>query len=263
MHAIAERLLKATELDEQIKAAQAQTGSDDPAPEQIAAAEASLKRGVRVLLTPTLRKLLNEIQARDEIVIDDVSVDTVLFAGYEDSGAAQGVITSFQAFIDANRDEIDALKILYNTPYRTQRLAWAQINELAERLKQPPYLLTADKLWAAYAKMEPERVRMTGTKRLLTDLIALVRHAIQPESDLIPYPEQVQARYDAWLAAQRAAGKVFTPAQMEWLNLIAEHMGVNLTVEPGDFNSGRLFERGGIQAALQAFGDAAALEDAA
>ena len=252
---IARQLYEATELDYQIAA----TGSDNPAPEQISAAEDHLKTQVLRLMTPALRNLLKTIQARDEIVIDDVSRDAVLFAGFVDTPAADAAVQSFRAFIEQNRDEITALRILYSIPYKNQRLQWAHITELAERLKQPPYNLTPEKLWAAYAKVEPEHVRMGQTKRVLTDLVALVRHALEQSSDLVPYPEQVQARYQAWLTAQAESGRQFTPQQRAWLDAIAEHIGVNVSIEIDDFDDGRLFERGGVGAALQAFGDARTL----
>ncbi len=252
---IARRLYDATELDAQIAAAQTLTGSDNPTPEQISAGEAHLKREVMRLMTPALRKLLNEVQARDEIVIDEISRDHVLSAGFDTTGQAQAAVQTFRQFIEQNRDEIAALRILYSIPYKNQRLQWAHITELAERLKQPPYLLTPEAPWAAYAKVEPEHVRMRQTRRVLTDLVALVRHALQPESDLLPYPEQVRGRYADWLAAQTGAGKTFTSEQRAWLDAIAEHIGVNLAIEIADFDDGRLFEQGGVGAALKAFGD--------
>ena len=242
---IAHRLYQATELDEQMAPAQTLTGSENPTAEQVSAAEAQLKREVLRLMTPALRKLLKDIQARDEILIDEISRDTVEFAGFDNTVQAETMVQSFHEFIEQNRDEITALRILYSIPYRNQHLQWAHITELAERLKQPPYNLTPDKLWAAYAKVEPEHVRMGKTKRVLTDLVALVRHALQQESDLVPYPEQVRARYERWLKAQADAGTVFTPQQRAWLDAIAEHIGVNVSIEIDDFNDGRLFEQVG------------------
>ncbi|MEO8397859.1 MAG: type I restriction-modification enzyme R subunit C-terminal domain-containing protein, partial [Chloroflexota bacterium] len=253
---IARQLVEAADLDHQIAA----TGSDNPTEAQIDAAEQHLKREVMKLMTPALRNLLKGIQARDEIVIDEISRDRVLFAGFDNTAQAEAEVKSFRDFIEQNRDEITALRILYSIPYRNQRLQWAHITELAERLKQPPYSLTPEKLWQAYAKVEPEHVRMGQTKRVLTDLVALVRHALQQESDLVPYPEQVRARYQDWLKSQRDSGKVFTPEQSTWLDAIAEHIGVNVSIEIDDFNDGRLFEQGGVGAALKAFGDVRTLK---
>lgn len=258
---IAHQLREATSPDALIEFARAQNSGNDPTQAQIDAVEETLKTDVMRLMTPALRNLLKSIQSRDEILIDDVSRDRVLFAGFDNSQQAAETISTFREFIERHRDEITALRILYSIPYKNQRLQWAHITELAERMKQPPHNLTPEKLWAAYAKIEPERVRMGRTKRLLTDLIALVRHALQPESELIAYPEQVQVRYAAWLGAQAESGKQFTPEQRAWLDAIAEHIGVNLSIELNDFDDGMFFQRGGVRAAIALFGDVRTLRN--
>jgi type I restriction enzyme R subunit len=58
------------------------------------------------------------------------------------------------------------------------------------------------------------------------------------DDELVPYPERVRARYDDWLKAQEATGKTFTPEQRWWLDKIAEHVGVNLSITSDDFDYG-------------------------
>ncbi len=250
---IVHRLYDATELDTHIEAARQVAGADDPSPTQVTAAEQQLKRAAADLLKPKVRKLLLDIQHRNEITIDDISIDSVEFAGYNEATEAQAaqVIQSFRAFIDTNRDEITALQILYNRPYG-QRLTWTHIKELAERLK--PLNMTPERLWSAYAQIESVRVSMSEARRLLTDLVALVRHAIQPENELVPYAEQVKRRYNEWLKSQHASGNAFSDEQRWWLDEIAQHIGVNLTIEVSDFDSGEFFKRGGRMAVLRVFG---------
>ena len=45
-------------------------------------------------------------------------------------------------------------------------------------------------------------MRGVGARRVLTDLVSLVRHAVQMDDELVPYPELVRQRYQEWLAAQ-------------------------------------------------------------
>jgi type I restriction enzyme R subunit len=54
---------------------------------------------------------------------------------------------------------------------------------------------------------------------VLADLVALVRYAVQSDGELAPYPEQVQARYQRWLAQQEADNRSFTPEQHWWREL--------------------------------------------
>ena len=51
--------------------------------------------------------------------------------------AARDAVQSFQQFIEENRDEITALQILYERPYR-QRLRLDDIRVLANAMEAPP-----------------------------------------------------------------------------------------------------------------------------
>lgn len=204
-----------------------------------------------------LRQTLIEIQRRAEIVIDTVSLDVIKEAGFDSdaSDRLRRLIGDFQQFIADHKDEITALQILYNQPYGARGLTRQQLQELAQALKRPPHLWTEEKLWAAYAALEKDKVRGVNTQRVLTDLIALVRHALQPDGELAPYPAQVQARYEAWLAAQEQAGKQFSTEQRWWLDKIAQHIGLNLQMTPQDFEiDGEFVNKGGRWGAMDALG---------
>jgi type I restriction enzyme R subunit len=204
-----------------------------------------------------LRQTLLEIQRRSEVVLDTVSLDAVKEAGFDEDATEKlrRMVTDFQQFIADNKDEITALQILYNQPYGVQALTRQQLQELAQALQRPPYLWTEEKLWAAYAALEKDKVRGVNMQRVLTDLIALVRHALQPEGELSPYPAQVQARYGAWLAAQEQAGKQFSVEQRWWLDKIAGFIGLNLAIKPGDFEiDGEFVNRGGRWGVMEVLG---------
>ena len=206
---------------------------------------------------PQLRDLLTNVKRRTEQTIDVVSQDGVIEAGYseEDTQRARQMVDSFRAFLEENRDEITALQMLFDQPYRQRELTFEQIKELAERIERPPNVWTTEALWKAYARLEQDKVRGVAAKRVLTDLVSLVRHAVQLEDELVPYPELVQQRYEEWLAAQEAEGRAFTEEQRWWLDQIAETISVNLSVQAEDFQHGQLFERGGWYRARQLFGD--------
>ena len=109
---------------------------------------------------------------------------------------------------------------------------------------------------AADPSLRPSCLRARGGRQasVLTDLVSLVRHAVELEDELVPYPELVQQRYEEWLAAQEAAGRTFTEPQRWWLDRIARAIGVNLGVRVEDFQYGELFQRGGWYAARELFG---------
>jgi len=250
-------LLDALDPDQAHDRAQAQAGGAPPTPEQIVAARAELLEAAIVPFdNPDLRKILTTIKARTEQVIDRVTRDRVIGAGYsaEDTERARQMVASFYAFLEENRDEIAALQIILGQPYSQQRITYEQIKELGARFEMPPNLWTTEGLWRAYAQLERDRVRGVGARRTLTDLVSLVRHALQLEDELIPYPDLVHHRYREWLEAQESEGRAFTEEQRWWLDRIAETIGVNLSVTSDDFQVGALFERGGWIAARRLFG---------
>jgi type I restriction enzyme R subunit len=246
--------------------------------------EILLDAAVRPLASnPDLRARLVEMATRHEQAIDEVSQDRVLESGFSAEGTerARALVRSFEQFIAEHKDEITALEIIYSIPVRTakgaktakekeeggknlgalrglsgekDRLTFDALKQLAKALSQPPRSWTTEALWRAYAQLERDRVRGAGTRRVLTDLVSLVRHAVQLDNELVPYPERVTRRYAEWLAAQEAGGKTFTPEQRWWLDQVATHIGVNLEIHAEDFNYGEFFNRGGQVEAMCAFG---------
>ena len=205
---------------------------------------------------PQLRSALIDIHRRAEQVIDRVSLDRVTEAGFDAAATdrARATVESFRQFIEEHRDEITALQIIYGRPYGQQRLTYAQVKELAGRLAEAQPNWTTEALWWAYVQLEKDRVSGAAGQRVLTDLVSLVRHAVQLDDELAPYPRVVRQRYESWLAGQEAAGRHFTATQRWWLDKIAEHIGVNLAMTPDDFDLGEFFDRGGQLAARKQFG---------
>src|SRR5207253_903497 len=145
-------------------------------------------------------------------------------------------------------------KVLYSKPYRAGR-RFRQVKELAAALKMAPKQpFDKERLWLAFELVEPKKVKGRGGKALV-DVIALVRHALDPETELVPVGLTVRERYAAWLADRAAAGVTFTPDQRKWLDAIADHIATSLRVEPDDFQDGDLFDMGGLGRAHQVFGD--------
>ena len=134
-------------------------------------------------------------------------------------------------------------------------LTYEALRELAQTLQQPPRTWTTESLWRAYATLERDRVRGLNERRVLADLVSLVRHALLADEELVPYPERVAHRYFEWVANTEAVGRPFTQEQQWWLDMIAAHIGVNLSISADDLNASPFFEKGGQVAAAKAFGN--------
>jgi type I restriction enzyme R subunit len=256
LHVITAALIDALDPDTQLREARQVTGADEPTAEQVAdAATRLLDEAVQPLAAnPALRVRLAEIRRSYEQTIDTTSIDRVLRAGYsaEATEAARGLVTSFEAFIREHADEVAALEVMFSRPY-ARRLTFADVRELAEAIGRPPRVWTPDLLWAAYDRLDHSRVHGSG-ERTLADLVSLVRFAVHDDEELEPYAERVAARFDAWLATQRTAGRTFTDEQLRWLAMIRDQIAASLGVELDDFAYVPFNQEGGVGRAFELFG---------
>ena len=99
------------------------------------------------------------------------------------------------------------------------------------------------------------RSKAQSTKRILTDLVSLVRFAMHQDNELVPFPERVNVNFKAWIAQQENTGKKFTDEQRRWLEMIRDHIAANLSIEKDDFDYAPFAQEGGIGKVYQVFGD--------
>jgi type I restriction enzyme R subunit len=69
---------------------------------------------------PKLRDLLVNLKRSHEQVIDEITQDELLQAGFDAHALekAQALITNFKEFIEQHKDELEAIQILYSRPHR-------------------------------------------------------------------------------------------------------------------------------------------------
>lgn len=257
---IAAGLLAACDPDRQVAAARAAAGLPAdamPTDAQVAAAAKELREdAVRPLAAnPKLRERILDLRAAKDQVIDEVTRDRVLLAGFDSTATerARSIVTSFEQFLEQHRDELTALQVLYNRPY-TQRLTYDDIRELADRIQAPPRSWTPDLLWDAYRVLDRSRVRGAGTP-VLTNIVSLVRFAMQQENTLVPFPETAKERFGTWMAQQANRGRQFTAAQVQWLEEIRDHIAGSIEITPEDLDGVPFSQHGGRLGAYRAFGD--------
>ena len=179
-------LVAAADPDAALDAAMQTTGQDDPPESAVAKARRQLlEEAARPFAAnPDLRQRLVDIHRSYEQTIDTVSPDSLIEAGFSDE-QAKAIVQSFQEYIKENRDEITALQVLYERPYR-QRLSYADIKALADALVSPPRSWTTERLWEAYRQMGKSKVRGSG-QRTLADIVSVVRYAIGGAEELSPF----------------------------------------------------------------------------
>ncbi len=235
-----------------------QTGEEPVAPDPAVVARVAAEmrhEAAQPFLNPELRKLLLNLQQDSEQTIATTEQDEVLFAGAgeEATRKARGIVGSFRAYLDEHRDEITAIELLY-TKRHGRGPTLKQLKELAQTIGLPPRAWTPDLLWRAYELLQKDRVRGSGG-RVVTDLVSLIRFALEQETLLRPFGETVQDRFAAWLAQQQALGRSFTEEQRRWLEMIRDHVASSLTIEADDFDYAPFSQRGGLGKAYEVFGE--------
>lgn len=257
LEAIENRLVEAIDPDRHLAEARAATGSDEPDGAAVSQAKARLlEEAVRPFASkPEFREELVNARRSIEQVIDEVSQDEVTRAEFsvDVRSRAAATVESFRQFIDDNKDEITALQIIYNRPYK-ERLNYQDIKALAEAIGSPPHRWTPERLWEAYKALDASKVRGSANT-VLTNIVSLVRYALGLDSELVPFPDQVAERFDAWLLQQETAGRSFTAEQLKWLKLIRDHLAASLSIKPRDLRDAPFSQRGGLGKAHQLFGE--------
>ena len=260
LHDIAHAIVDALDADRQIEHARQKfniPATVEPQESQIQKAAAELiKAAVKPLATaPKLRQLLQELKQQHDQIIDEVSQDVLLEAGAapEVRERARQLVQSFEKYIAENKDEIDALQFFYSQPHK-HRLRYQDIRALADAIGSPPRNWTPERLWQAYEQLDRSRVHGASSGRLLTDIVSLVRFAMHQEKELVPYADQVQERFQNWLAQQSTSGRRFTEEQSQWLVMIRDHVAQSLELDLDDFDLTPFVEHGGLGKASKLFG---------
>jgi len=231
--------------------------ADTLLPEEIEAA-----RALRVAFAcapfdqPELREEIEAARREREQLIDHINPDQVTFSGFSAQAEAQAKATSdsFTSYIAQHKDEIEALRFFYQQPYQRRHITLVMVEALHAHLGRPPLMLTTEKLWGAYARVQAGQVKGASTKRQLTDLLALVRFATGLDAELKPFSDQVDKRFQEWIFRHNAQrGTAFSVDQTDWLRLMKDHIASSCAIHRSDFDLAALAAQGGLQKAWGVF----------
>ena len=206
--------------------------------------------------TPALRELIEAARREREQLIDHVNLDAVTRSEFaaQAQANAEAAVGRFREFLETHREEIAALGFFYAQPYSRRALTFEMVEELHEALQRPPLMLTTEKLGSAYARVQESKVRGSGVRRQLTDLVSLVRFALGMDDELRPFADSVDKRFADWVFRHNARrATAFTPEQMEWLRLVKDHIASSCRIERDDFDYAQLAGKGGLQKAWTVF----------
>lgn len=200
-----------------------------------------------------MRIFIENVRRSHDQILDTTNIDTVTYVGYgvDQQANADRIIKTFQEFIEENRDEIIALRIIYEQSYKNRPMAIVQLKELYAKLKARS--ITVERLWDCYAIKQTEKVKR-GVMAQLTDLISIIRFECGFEDKLTPFADRVNYNFMQWTLRRNAGAVHFTDEQMEWLRLNKDHIAVSISIEPEDLDLSPFDRKGGLGRFYEVFG---------
>ena len=252
---VVEKLLNAFDEDVILEQAREKTGISNPTEEQIKNVQKELvKIASEPFYDPDIRDFIENIRRNHDQIIDSVNLDEVIFAGFDTQQEenVNKVISGFRTFIEENKDEIVALRIIYDAAYKDRPMVIEKLKELYEKLKSKG--ITVERLWDCYAIKRPDKVRRS-TIAQITDLISMIRFEMGYADTLVPFADKVNYNFMQWTFKKNAGHIQFTEEQMEWLRLIKDHIAASLSILPEDLDLTPFDRKGGLLGFYDAFGD--------
>ena len=253
---LAENLLNA--FDEDVLTAQAQGKFQTPTPteEQLQTVQREAAgQAAAPFCRPEVRDFIENVRRSHEQIIDNTNPDTLLFAGFDTQKeeTADRVIRTFHEFIEENKDEIIALRILYSQTYRDRPMAIEKLKALYQKLRGKG--VTIERLWDCYVIKKPDKVKGNSTLRQLADLVSMIRFEMGQADSLQPFADKVNYNFQQWTFRRNAGAVHFTPEQMEWLQLVKDHIATSLSIQTEDLDLSPFDRKGGLGRFYEVFGE--------
>ena len=252
---LSEKLLNAFDVDIIEEKAKEIVGISEPSEDQMKEAQAELiKEAVEPFHDPDKRGFIENVRRSHDQIIDNINLDYVVYVGFDShrEEKAEKMINSFREFIEDNKSEIIALRIIYDQAYKDRPMVIDGLKSLYEKLKVKG--ITVERLWESYAIKKPEQVK-AGAMAQLTDLISIIRFEMGYADNLSPFADRVNYNFMQWTFRRNTGAVHFTEEQMEWLRLIKDHIITSLSIEPSDLDLTPFDRHGGLSAFYDAFGD--------
>ena len=202
--------------------------------------------------SPHFREFLINICSKTSIYVDELAVDEVINSEHSVENA-NITIKNFREFININKDELDALSIIYNNSYKNRKLTYKSIDELNQKLKNENLYISD--IWRTFAFTEKNKVKLIkNPEKQLTNLIQLVRFALGQDKELQDFSSIANSRFNLWRGRQIKKGIKFSEEQDRFLEIIKDNIISNACIEVDDIQN-MCYDEGGIFKAKKLFGE--------
>lgn len=205
-----------------------------------------------------LRTALVVMHKSQYVYRDEMTADYLLDAhGVVDFDKAENTVTSWKQYLEDNKDEIQAIQLLYTKP-QGAKVTFKELQSLAQAIRAPHPEWTPEVLWKAYQALNKTNKSIQNST---ADLVSLVRYTLGVMPELEPFAEVVEHRYANWLEQLKQQGVTFTDSQKWWLDNIKNAICSGVTFELQQLDQTPFTERGGAAGIISAFPNAKQLLD--
>ncbi len=205
------------------------------------------------VFTGELNEYIENVRKSHEQRIDLSNPDEVINVGWDKDNAvnANELIQGFKDWMTENKDELLALQIFYDQPYRRRELTYNMIKDVLEKLKTDKPLLAPMNVWRAYESLE----KCNGSpKNELTAIVSLIRKVSELDKTLTSYDKVVDKNFQEWVFKKQAGATKFNEEQMQWLRMIKDYVLSSFHIDKDDFDLNPFNAQGGLGKMWQLFG---------
>ncbi len=238
------------------KVRNANKGADPAEMETAIKAETEkLQNEVAKVFTGDLNIFIENVRKAHEQRIDKANPDEVVNVGWDKANKdkASELVEGFTEWMQQHKDELLALQIFYNQPYRRRELTYSMIKEVLDKLKSDKPVLAPINVWRAYEALG----QCNGSPRNeLTAIVSLIRKVSRLDSILTTYDKTVDKNFQDWVFKKQAGNAPkFTDEQMQWLRMIKDYITNSYHIEKDDFDLNPFNAQGGLSRMWQLFGE--------
>ena len=216
---------------------------------------AQLQNEAAKVFNGDLNEYIENVRKAHEQKIDLANPDEVIHVGWDKDNLdkSKEVVADFTAWMQAHKDELTALQIFYNQPFRRRELTYKMIKDVLEKLQNDKPTLAPVNVWRAYEALE----QCNGSARNeLTAIVSLIRKVSGLDTTLTAFDKTVDKNFKAWVFKKQAgAATKFNEEQMQWLRMIKDYVVNSFHIDRDDFDLNPFNAQGGLGKMWQLFGD--------
>lgn len=227
----------------------------DPGDDKRQQAQEQLVSEVASVLNGELVDLIETIRRDKEQTIDHENIDTILRAEWDKdaAGNAQALTDEFAEYLKTHQDSIAALTIFFSQPYRRRELNFELIRQVLDKLKADKPKLAPLRVWQAYRQLDDYQGAQPVSE--LTALVALIRRVCGMDDKLSAFDDTVRRNFQNWVMKHHSGGgEKFNKEQMNWLQMIRDHVANSFHIERDDLEMSPFDGQGGLGKMYQLFG---------